>query len=104
MKREHILKIAMIVPIFLDLICLLFLPVQVPIHYSMNLQVSAYGSKYVLLILGSITLIFGIGMSLLYKVCKKTEQEKLVFVLGIAVLDIFNILNIFALVGAFVFS
>ena len=50
--REMKLKILTIIPIVTEIIALLFLPAQVPVHYNMSFQVTEYGSKYTLLVLG----------------------------------------------------
>lgn len=100
MKNERLLQVLTVAPIIIEIIAILFLPAQVPIHYSMSLQVTQYGSKYMLLIIGGIALLFGIFINLIYKAYRKTDSEKLVYRLGMLALMVFNIINILSLIGA----
>ena len=104
MKKENMLRVCSAVPILLASICMLFLPTEVPVHYSMDFQVTAYGSKYLLWIVGGIALLFGIFFDFIYKAYRKTENEALVYRLAILVFIIFHIINALSLIGALVFS
>lgn len=100
MKREMKLKILTIIPIIIEILALLFLPAQVPVHYNMNFQVDAYGSKYSLLILGCIVLLFGLLMNWVYKTSTNKEYETIIYRLCLIALLTFNIINLVVLYGS----
>lgn len=101
MNKKKKLGILTISPILIELAALLFLPAQIPIHYNMQFQPDRYGSKYMLLILGVITIMFGTCMLWLYHVSEKRAYEKLVYRLGVITMLLFHVINIAGILGAF---
>ena len=101
MSRKKILAVSILTPIFLEVIALCFLPAQIPIHYNSRFQVTAYGSKYMLLVLGIMILIFGSFLYFVYRANEHKKQETVVFRLCMAALLVFGIINLCSLVGAF---
>lgn len=104
MKKEKLLLGLTILPIMLGILAMLFLPTEVPVHYGMSLQVIQYGSKYLLLAIGVITLLLGAFLNFIYRAYKNADAEKLVYCLGIFVLVVFNVINLLGLAGAFILS
>lgn len=100
MKREMKIKILMMIPLIIEIIALFFLPSEIPIHYNGNFQVDGYGSKYSLLILGTIIVLFGLLMNWIYTMNKNTVHEAIVFRLCAGALLVFNAINLFALFGS----
>lgn len=104
MRRENVLKVFTVLPILVSFVFMLFLPAEMPVHYGMNLQVTKYGSKYLLLITGGIALLLGIFLNFIYQAYRKTENEALVYRLALLALIIFNVINVLGLIGALVLS
>lgn len=96
------LKILTIIPLILEAIALLFLPSEIPVHYNSSFQVDRYGSKYNLLILGAIVVLFGLFMNWIYTKSKNTTHELIIYRLCIGALLVFNIINLFALYGSMI--
>lgn len=101
MKKETLLNIFTFLPLISETISIFFLPAEIPIHYSADFQITAYGSKYMLLAIGVITVLFGLLMKLIYKSNINTNSGAMVYRLSIIALLIFNGINLFALVDAF---
>ena len=104
MDRKKILFILAVIPFVVECIAMLFLPEQVALHYDSQFQVNGYGSKYMLLFTGVMTLIFGSFVSTIYQANEKTENESIVFYMGILALIICYVVNAFGLYGAFFFG
>lgn len=100
MKKEIKLKVLSILPLVFQMIMLLFLPSQIPVHYNISFQVTEYGSKYTLLILGIFVVLFGFFISGIYKMSKNTEHETIVYRLCIGALLVFHVINLFSIVGS----
>ncbi len=98
--RKMKLKILTIIPIVTEIIALLFLPAQVPVHYNMSFQVTEYGSKYTLLVLGVVIVLMGLFMCWIYKTCVNKEYENVIYRLSSSTLVVFNIINLFFLYGS----
>lgn len=101
MKKATLLNVLMFFPLLLETIIILFLPTEIPIHYDSNLQVTTYGSKYMLLIIGILIIIFGLFMKMIYKSNIGTDREVIVFRLCNIAFIVFNVINVWALIGAF---
>ena len=84
-----------------EIISILILPAEIPIHYDSNLQITAFGSKYMLFIVDIGVMIFGLFMKLIYKTNIGTDSEEIIHRLCNVALLLFNIINGFALAGAF---
>ena len=104
MTKKTILNILIFLPIATELICMLFLPAQIPVHYSMNFEVVTYGNKFVLLLIGVITLLLGIFLKFIYKNNQERNSERLTFRLCVITLVVFNVLSVCSLIGAFLLS
>lgn len=104
MDRKKIIFILAVVPLILELVAMFFLPEQIPVHYDAQFQVTAYGSKFMLLVAGVMTLVFGMFIRMVYQVNEKTENEDMVFRFGMVALLVFYVVNGFGLVGAFCFG
>lgn len=100
MSREMKLKILTIIPIISEVIAMFFLSSQVPVHYNMSFQVTEYGSKYVLLILGAFVLVFGLFMNWIYKVNMNTKYEAIIYRLSVIALLVFNVINLLSILGS----
>lgn len=99
MNREMKLKLLAMIPFITEIIALSFLPSEIPVHYNMNFQVDGYGSKYSLLILGVIVVLFGLFMNLIYT-NKKTAHETIIYGLCVGALLVFNVINLLVLFGS----
>ncbi|MBQ8558930.1 MAG: DUF1648 domain-containing protein [Tyzzerella sp.] len=102
MKKETLLNTLMLLPMVLEVISMFLLPTEIPIHYNSNLQVTAYGSKYMLLAIGVIAVLFGLFMKRIYKFNIGTNRETMVYRSSWMALLVFNGINLFTLVSAFV--
>ena len=98
--KETRLKILSLLPIISEAIVLLFLPPQIPVHYNMHFQVTEYGSKYTLLILGGFVLLFGAFLNWIYTRNKNTEHETIIYRVSFGALLIFQVINLFAIIGS----
>ena len=101
MTRRRKLEILTFFPLISETVTLLFLPSEIPIHYNMYFEATAYGSKYMLLGLGFTVLLFGLFMNWIYKSNADTERQGAVYRLSIIALVVFNCINVFSLIGAF---
>ena len=52
MKKLIVLNSLIFFPLISEIISMLILPAEIPVHYDSNLQVTAFGSKYMLFIIG----------------------------------------------------
>lgn len=100
MDRKMILKILIFLPLVLEVMALFFLPPEIPVHYNSSFQVDGYGSKYNVLVLGVIVIVFGFFMNWIYTNNMKTEYEKVVYRLCTGALLIFNVINLLFLYGS----
>lgn len=101
MKKETVLNILTFLPLFLEVISMFFLPIGIPIHYNADLHVIKYGNKYMLLLVGVMVVAFGLFLKMIYKSSVNTNRETIVYRLSVIALLIFNGINLFALVSAF---
>lgn len=101
MKKETVLNIFTFLPLILEVISMFFLPLAIPVHYNAELHVIKYGVKYMLLLVGAIVVVFGLFIKMIHKSSVNTNREKIVYRLSVIALLIFNGINLFALVNAF---
>jgi hypothetical protein len=101
MKKETVLNILTFLPLVLDIISMFFLPIVIPIHYNADLHVIKYGNKYMLLLVGIMVVVFGLFIKMIYKFSVNTDRETMVYKLSFISLLVFNGINLFALVNAF---
>ena len=101
MKKETVLNIFTFLPLILETISMFFLPMAIPVHYNADLQVIKYGVKYMLLLVGVIVVVFGFFMKMIYKSSINTNRETVIYRLSVIALLVFNGINLFALVSAF---
>ena len=75
------------------------LPDVIPVHYDLFGQINRYGSKYELLVILAISLIFSFVMILLSKNEKKKEtgNQKVFSLVNIGLLLFFNVINAYLL-------
>lgn len=66
MDRKMKLKVLTLFPFILEVIALFFLQPEIPVHYNSSFQVDGYGSKYNVLILGVIVIVFGLFVNRIY--------------------------------------
>lgn len=100
MNREIKIKLLTMIPLVSEIIALLFLPSEIPIHYNMSFQVDGYGSKYSLIILGIIVVLFGLLMNWIYRKNENTAHETLIYRLCAGALFVFNVINLLVLCGS----
>ncbi len=105
--------ILMLLPLFVTIVAMCYLPERIPAHYGFNGQVDRWGSKYESLILPVIAVAFGIFMLLMAKISdkmdrktpewerKRRDSEKHCLLSNIAALAIFNIMNLYFLYTSF---
>lgn len=101
MKKATVLNILTFLPLILEVISMFFLPIGIPIHYNADLHVIKYGVKYMLLLVGVMVVVFGLFLKMIYKSSVNTNRETIVYRLSVIALLIFNGINLFALVSAF---
>ena len=101
MKKETVLNIFTFLPLILEIISMFFLPMAIPVHYNADLNVIIYGVKYMLLLVGGMVVVFGLFMKMIYKSSVNTNRETIVYRLSVIALLVFNGINLFALVSAF---
>lgn len=103
MKAKKIMYyILMFLPLLIILIALPFLPEQIPAHYSFDNQVTRWGSKYEALLYPIATIFIGYFLLAMAKWAAKQEEsgknnEKVLIVMGIVILIIFNVMSLYAL-------
>ncbi len=85
---------------------LTFLPDIIPVHYNASWLVDRYGSKYEMLFLPAITIVFSIFFGGLAKLQRKhqPQNEKLILLAGIPVVFILNLIQLFSLIQAWQIS
>lgn len=101
MNREMKLKVLTVFPLISEVISLIFMPSEIPVHYDGSFEVTSYGSKYMLLGLGVTVLLFGLFMNWIYKSNADTEWAEVVYRLSVIALVVFNCINVLSLIGAF---
>ena len=101
MKKETVLNIFTFLPLILETISMFFLPMAIPVHYNADLHVIKYGVKYMLLLVGVMVVVFGLFLKVIYKSSVNTNRETIVYRLSVIALLVFNGINVFALVNAF---
>lgn len=102
--RKRILKILIPLPFVLEIVALYFLPPEIPIHYNSNYQVDGYGSKYCVLILGILVIIFGLFMNWIYTRNIGVEYETIIYRLCVLALLVFNLINVWFLYTSMMFG
>lgn len=90
MKKLRIaLWVLMLLPIAATVICLFFLPDQVPAHYGLDGQIDRWGSKYETLVFPVISVVTGFLMLGAAKMARKhtpgEQNERSVLITGVAV-------------------
>ena len=68
--------IAVASPLLAALLALQMLPSEIPIHFGLGGEVTRYGSKFELLIIPAIAIVFGVFMLLMERVAIKQDAEK----------------------------
>lgn len=101
MKKTTLLNVLIFFPLLSEIIGIVFLPPKIPIHYNSNLEVTSYGSKYMVLVIGTFVICFGLFMKKIYKSTIDSNTEQVVYIMTVIGLLICNIINIFALGKAF---
>ena len=104
MDKKKMIFILASIPLVVELVAMFFLPEQIPLHYDSQFQVNGYGSKFMLLLIGAMTFVFGMFMRAIYQVNEKTENGDMVFRFGMFALLVCYAVNGFGLVGAFLFG
>lgn len=104
MKNKKLFYTFMFLPLIASCIALLFLPDLIPTHYNIKNNVDRWGSKYEILILPIVTIIFGQFLLLMGRIANKQEKqgnnnERNSVVIGTCSLIIFN-----AISGAMIYS
>lgn len=104
-KIKVLYYIVMFLPLLFAMSSLSILPDQIPAHYGVDGQVTRWGSKYEVLILPILIIIFGLIMIWMAKLVGKKERfgknnEKSMILNGILFLILFNILNCYILYTA----
>lgn len=106
-KSKRILVALMILPLFATTLVFSVLPEQIPAHYGIDGIVNRWGSKYELLILPVICILFGIVMSFVAKVATKEEHNgnqnnaTIVRYATMGTLSLFNLMNFYILYTAY---
>lgn len=98
MENKKLFYILSVLPLVASIIALLFLPELIPAHYNIENKVDRWGSKYEILILPVVTILFGQFLLLMCRIAKKQEvqgnnNEKNGLIIGICSLLIFNIIS-----------
>lgn len=104
--QKFITYILMLLPIVICLIVFPFLPETVPVHFDINMQVDRMGSKYELLIISALSIIFVLILKYMSALASKQEgngknNEKIFNITIILVLILFNVINACLLFFAF---
>lgn len=87
----------LILPLAVTLIALAALPDQVPMHYNAAGVVNRWGSKYENLIFPAINLVIGLlylAFRAGYRRNTKSEQDKVLWLMGCGMLFVFNVMTI----------
>ena len=92
----------MLLPLFITLFALPFLPETVPAHYDFVGEVDRWGSKYETLIFPAVTILMGVFMLFMAKVAAKEKEggeknEKIVFYTGMGISVWFTIMHCYNL-------
>lgn len=104
--RKVIYCILMYLPIVCNLLSLPFLPDTIPAHFGVDNVVNRWGSKYEILILPVVTLIFGMIMIKVSHFNDKElnsskNNERLSQIFSILALFVFNVINLYFLIISF---
>ncbi len=107
MKTKNILfYVLMFLPLAAVLIALPFLPEQIPAHYDINGAVDRYGSRYEMLLLPALTILFGLFLRVAVRFAAKQEKnghsnEKTGLTICNAALAVLNIMTGYILYTSF---
>lgn len=98
MNNKKLFYILMFLPLAASVVALLFLPDLIPAHYNIENKVDRWGSKYEILILPVVIILFGQFSLLMGRIAKKQEphgnnNKKNGLIIGIFSLLIFNIIS-----------
>ena len=104
--KKTLYKLLARLPLFVTLASFLFMPDEVPVHFDLNNNVDRWGSKYELLTLPFVILVFGIVFLLIARHLDKKEDNgsnnyNVMTTVGIAILGLFNILTYYSLYVVF---
>ena len=104
-NNKTIYFLMMLLPLFITLVALLFLPETIPAHYDFAGEVDRWGSKYENLIFPAVTIGMGLFMLFMSKISAKDENgeknEKVVFYTGMGISVWFTIMHCSSLYKAF---
>lgn len=110
-KSKRVYAILMILPLFVTIAALFFLPDRIPAHFGANNEVTRWGSKYEALIWPSVTILFGLFLLEMNKAAakqekekngnEKTNNEKTAYIAGIGGLLVFDALTLYFLYADF---
>lgn len=109
MKKQQILTYVLLGILLLAyIVSIPFLPDKIPMHYDINLQVDRYGSKYELLLVPFIALVFVILMEIIRKLRVTKEEtngknnEKIFMISSNLLLSILIVITVYQIVMAFI--
>lgn len=101
MKKKIIFNILMALPLVVIIFSLFFLPARIPAHYDEQFVVNRWGSKYELLVLGIVPIIFGAIMKALMPANDKKRNQNVQLYGGICGLAVLNIIVLGFVYNAF---
>lgn len=100
-----------VVPLIADFICTFFLPDRIPMHYNVKNVVDRWGSKYEIMLIPAIIILYTFILIIVTSLADKKEKEKqningnnnatIGYIMCILILLILNILNVIMLVLGF---
>ena len=101
-NNKTIYFLMMLLPLFITLVALLFLPETIPAHYDFAGEVDRWGSKYETLIFPAVTVLMGLFMLFMAKVAAKDKEggeknEKAVLYTGMGISVWFTIMHCYGL-------
>lgn len=103
---QGVFRALMLLPIFFTTLCLFWLPNQIPVHYDLSGQITRWGSRYEVLILPVIIVIFGLVLQGVSSVAAKQEGQgdnnrRIATMVGIVALITLNAVQIALLATCF---
>ena len=87
--------ILLLLPIIVAIISLFFVPEEIPMHFNKYGDVDRYGSKYELMIIPCINIIFGLSFGLVWKKLFDKTYEKIILIGANIGMLCFNGINCF---------
>ncbi len=98
-KRPTILLILflllLLLPIIVAIISLYFVPKEIPIHFNKYGEIDRYGSKYELMIIPCINILFGLLIGLVWKTLFDKMYERIILIGANVGMLCFNAINCF---------